>query len=117
MVHRGEKVSLALEPCETLRIPREILGQELDRYFTAQRGVASSVNDAHSAGTELFDDLVVTEPCAGVHRLRVSTGPSCSSSQSSAWRTISLNGGRWPASETIMRLSSSGTAMASKNGI
>ena len=59
MVQRGRGTRLLLEPAEGVRIPRDGLGQELERDEPVQADVFGLVHHAHSAATHLFDDAVV----------------------------------------------------------
>ena len=61
MIQGGEYASFTLEPGETILVPREFIGKDLDGNVTFQLGVSSAVDHAHAAGPNLLYDLVVAE--------------------------------------------------------
>ena len=58
MVQRGERLRLAREPGETIRVEREELRQDLDRDVAIQLRVAGAIHLAHSARAKQGDDLI-----------------------------------------------------------
>src|SRR5215469_16198495 len=50
---------LALKAFQSLRGPGNAVGQELERYKTAELGVLGLVDHTHPAAAELFQDAVV----------------------------------------------------------
>ena len=66
MVDGREHPRLAFEPRNAARVARELLGQHLDGDVAAELAVARPVDLAHAADAEQVDDLVRTEPGAGL---------------------------------------------------
>ena len=48
MVQRGSSLGFLLKAAETLVIARPVFGQDFDGYVALQRGVAGTINFAHS---------------------------------------------------------------------
>ena len=46
------------EPCQGLRIVRQVLRQDLNGYVAIETGIASAVDLAHSTGADRRDDLI-----------------------------------------------------------
>src|SRR5262249_61631078 len=61
MIQRGEHARLARETGTTLRIRREMRGQELEGDVTTQLAVVRTKHLAHATGAERRDDPVGTE--------------------------------------------------------
>jgi hypothetical protein len=64
MVQGRGSLSLPLETAESLRIPGDLIGEELQGDETVQLYVLSLVDHAHAAATEFFDDAVVRDGLA-----------------------------------------------------
>jgi len=64
VIERGERLRLAREACESLRIVHERIGQNLDRDVAVQPGVPRPIHLAHPAGAYRRHDLVRAEACA-----------------------------------------------------
>ena len=67
---RGNRLGLALEPGESVRVFRELLRQDLHRHFSAEARVLRPVHLAHAACAEGREDLVGTELRAGLQHHR-----------------------------------------------
>src|SRR4029079_7782589 len=61
MMELGEKLRLALETPQPLRVPGEGSGQHLDRHLSLQPRVGGPPNLTHAALAELGGDLVGAE--------------------------------------------------------
>ena len=61
VVQGSEELGLALEASQTFGVGGEILGQDLDGDITLELRIARPIHLAHTARTERFEDLVVTE--------------------------------------------------------
>ena len=71
MIERGKQLRFALEPCQTVWIECEALGQDLHRNFAIELRVASAVDLAHRPRTKRGDDFVGTYPkTSGEERVR-----------------------------------------------
>ena len=75
MIERRRRARLAAEPLDRLRIPGDVVGQELQRDVPPEPRVPGLVDHAHPAPAQLFQDAVVGDGAAdhrrGVcHRLR-----------------------------------------------
>ena len=72
----GNRLRLLREQGEPRRIGSERFEEDLDRHVALQPAVARAVDDARSAGADLFDDLVVSQRLArhGEDRRRVRIG-------------------------------------------
>ncbi|HEY7698078.1 MAG TPA: hypothetical protein VIE88_06650 [Vicinamibacteria bacterium] len=64
-IERREKPRLALEPRETLRVLREVLGKDLDRHFAPEPRVFGAIHLPHATAPEWRQDRVVPEPRPG----------------------------------------------------
>ena len=64
MVERGQHLSLALEPLQSLAIHGERCGKDLERDLAREPRVARAPDLSHRSRTELCDDLVRTESCS-----------------------------------------------------
>ena len=60
MVQRGERLRLALEPGDPVRIGGERVGQDLDGDVAIEPRVTRPIDFAHPAGAKGGDDLVRT---------------------------------------------------------
>ena len=56
VLERGGRAGLALQPLERLRVPAQLLRQELQRHAAAELQVLRLVDDAHAAAAELRED-------------------------------------------------------------
>ena len=65
MVQRGERLRLAGEPRESIRIVRERVRDDFERHVTIQFRVASPIHLAHAPFADLGSDFVDAEPGAG----------------------------------------------------
>ena len=65
MIQCGERLRLAPESGEAVRVVREGSRQNLQGDIAIQPSVASPVHLAHAAGAEERDDLVGTDACRG----------------------------------------------------
>jgi hypothetical protein len=65
VVQRGQRLGLALKPCDPLRVVGERLGQDLDCDGAIQLRVPRSVDFTHSASAERRQDLVRADARAG----------------------------------------------------
>ncbi len=70
VVQRGEQLGLALEARQPVRVRGKILGQDLDRHLTVERGVQRPPHHAHPARAELLDETVVRQHLTGSDRHR-----------------------------------------------
>jgi hypothetical protein len=68
VVEGRDRARLLLEPAETVRVRRDLSGEDLQRDVASQAGVARPVDLPHAAGPERLDDLVRTESRAGRKR-------------------------------------------------
>ena len=66
MIQRGQRLCLALETGEAVRVRGEGVRQHLDRDLAAQARVSGTVDRAHAAFADLGDDLVHTNARTGV---------------------------------------------------
>src|SRR5262245_40093582 len=64
VIERRQYLGFALEPAHTLRIERECFGQNLDRNFALQLGVACTPHLTHTAPAEQRRDFIRTKLCA-----------------------------------------------------
>ncbi len=64
MVQRRNGPSFALKPPAPVGVPREGLGQDLNRDVTAEPRIASLVHVAHAAGAQRHEDLIRSKQCA-----------------------------------------------------
>ena len=58
MIQGRERLRLALEPRQTLRVRGERIGQDLDRDLAAETGIGGAVDRAHAALAELGSGFV-----------------------------------------------------------
>ena len=58
MVERGQRLGFALKPAHSIRIPRELLWQDLDGHVTFELRVAHTVDLTHAAFAQQRRDLV-----------------------------------------------------------
>jgi len=70
MIEGGECLCFAFEPRQSLEIPRERLGQDLQRDVTIQPRVARTIHLAHATGSERRQDRVRPERLARRERHR-----------------------------------------------
>jgi hypothetical protein len=61
VVERRERLGLAREPAQTLRITGEEIGQDLDGDVAIEPGIAGSIDFAHPASTEWRDEFIGAE--------------------------------------------------------
>ncbi len=71
VAQRGHRLRLALEARPPRRVVRKTRGQHFDRHVALKAGVAGTINFTHSTGTERTDDLVRSQPGAGIHRVAI----------------------------------------------
>jgi hypothetical protein len=64
MVQRGDRLRLAIEPDQQLRIRREACRKDLDRDVTPQSRIARPVDLTHPSGTDWCENLVCSETSA-----------------------------------------------------
>ncbi len=64
----ADRARLLREPLGERRIAGRLRRKHLDRDVTAKRGLVALVHGAHTAGTDLLDDLVVAEAVARLER-------------------------------------------------
>ena len=57
----GDRLGLALETGQPLRVLRQLFGQHLDGHVPVESLVAGPEHHAHPAGSDLLDDAVVPE--------------------------------------------------------
>ena len=69
VVQCGERLRLAIETNQPVRIAGKRVRQDLEGNIAAEPGIARSVDDAHAALAQLAEDLVVAEGPAD-HRRR-----------------------------------------------
>src|SRR5258707_6683351 len=67
MVEGAHGLRFLLEALEALRVRGRVFGQDLDRDFAGEAGIASTVDLAHASRPEEREDLVGTEACARLH--------------------------------------------------
>ena len=63
MAQRGQRLRLALEAGDALRVGGEGGGQDFDRDLAAEHGVAGAIHLAHAALAEQGEDLVGADAC------------------------------------------------------
>jgi hypothetical protein len=68
VIERGQDLGLTPKSGDTIRIVREGRRQDLQGDVPAESGVFRSIDLPHAAGTERSQDLVSSEPGAGVER-------------------------------------------------
>ena len=68
MIQRRERLRLAREARQAIRIARDGLWQDFQRDLAIQPCIARAVDLAHAAGPEERDDFVGTKPGAGSQR-------------------------------------------------
>jgi hypothetical protein len=61
MRERGRSDRFTYEPMPSIRIPRDLLGQQLDRDLAAQRRIVCEIHLAHSASAEAFENAVAAD--------------------------------------------------------
>jgi hypothetical protein len=70
VVERREQLRLALEAREVLRLPRQRVREHFDRDRPLQPRIASEIDDAHAAATELALDGIRAERVRQAHSVR-----------------------------------------------
>lgn len=65
VIERRGRSGFALEALDCRDIVRQFRGQELERDLPAQAQILGTVDNAHAAATEFFDDAVVGDGLAG----------------------------------------------------
>jgi hypothetical protein len=66
MVQRAGSASLALESQKPIRVVRESGGQQFDGDLPLEPGITRPVNLSHSAGGDMFHDLVGPDAASGL---------------------------------------------------
>jgi hypothetical protein len=61
MVQGRGGFGLALKPAESLRVLRNVIGQERESYEAVEFNVLGFVDDARAAATQLLQDAVVRD--------------------------------------------------------
>ena len=61
MMQCGERLRLAFEARQTIRIARDRVGEDLDCNRAIQSRVAGTIDFAHAAGAERRDDFICPE--------------------------------------------------------
>jgi len=59
VIQRGEKLGLAFEPCQTICVSGQGLGQHFDRHLAFESHVGCPIDLTHAALAELVDDGVI----------------------------------------------------------
>src|SRR5438045_1415371 len=62
MIEGGGSLGFQFETLQTLRIPRLVVGKDLDRDVTLQRSIACAIDLAHSARAEWAEDFEGAQP-------------------------------------------------------
>ena len=65
IVQRGRRTRLSVEPAERVRIPRDCLGEKLERDEPVQANVLGLVHHTHPATADSSDDAVVGDRLTG----------------------------------------------------
>ena len=81
VLERGSGPRLALEALERLRVPRDVLGKELQSDVAPQARVLGAVDDAHAAAAQLLDDPVAGDRLAD-HRAKTTCSGAAEQSNS-----------------------------------
>jgi hypothetical protein len=71
VAERGNSLRLALEARPPGRLVSEARGQHLDRHIALQPGVTGTINFTHASGPEKAENLVRSDPGAGIHRVAI----------------------------------------------
>jgi hypothetical protein len=66
MIQRGEDFGFALEPCDAIGVVDERVGQDFQRDIAIQLRIAGAIDLTHAAGSDGGEDLVWSEPGAGL---------------------------------------------------
>src|SRR5258708_31583881 len=61
MIESRGGASFPAKAFQSLRVPRQFIGQELEGHETAKLGVLGLVNHAHAATTKFLDNAVVRD--------------------------------------------------------
>ncbi len=61
VIQLREQLRFTLEPIQTLFVAGELFGKDFDGDVASEFGVASTINLAHAAGTDGFEDFVGAE--------------------------------------------------------
>ena len=61
MRQRGDGARLPLEPLTRLGIGRQVFGEHLDRDVPPEPRVERAIHDAHAAGAQRLDDLILAK--------------------------------------------------------
>ena len=64
VIQGGSSLRLALEAAQSLRVWRKTVAQELQGNEAVELGVLRSIDDTHTAATELFEDAVMRDGLA-----------------------------------------------------
>ncbi len=64
VVQRGSGAGFAAKAFESLRILRNVFGEEFERDKATEGGVFGLVNNAHPAAAQFFDDAIVRDGLA-----------------------------------------------------
>ena len=67
MIQRRERLRLACESRQALRIAREQLRKNLDRDIAVQARIAGAIHLPHSTGADVTGDLVRPDTIAALH--------------------------------------------------
>ena len=65
MVQRRRWPALRARTCPGVRLPRQVIGQDLDGHRSIEPRVAGPIDLAHPTGADERDDLVVAQAGAG----------------------------------------------------
>jgi hypothetical protein len=61
MVEAGHNLGLAFETTQTIRIARQLVGEDLDRHLAIELGIGGLPDHAHPALADLLDQAVVRQ--------------------------------------------------------
>ena len=74
---RGDGARLPLEPLTRLGIGRQVFGEHLDRDVPPEPRVERAIHDAHAAGAQRLDDLILAKEGTGLYGQDVWNPPQC----------------------------------------
>ncbi len=106
VLERGGGPRLAPQPLECLRVPAELLRQELQRHAAAELQILGFVDDTHAAAAELPEDTVVRDRLADQDGPRFATNSFCRRTASSR---VAANSGSLRIESKSTFLSMAGT--------
>ena len=75
VAERGDRLRLALEALDLLRVERHLRGQDLERHAPVEARVERQVHLAHAARAERLEDLVRAERAADEAAVRLAPVP------------------------------------------